>query len=170
MDIPGLSTLYSILKRNIDRENDVLAQRQALAGELVDNCHKWAEVLIDTFSEAVRRWETEGREAAEREIMAQEMDFTKLDYWSLEATSPMLLFLKEDARFKEFAHSCERFYKSALSVKRLVYGDIERHPGEYVSQRDVGISGMVELWGNEVERMLRDVKTEHMKVRVLLPK
>ena len=170
MDIPGLSTLYSILKRNIDRENDVLAQRKRLADELIENCRKWAGVLIDTFSHAVRRWETEGRDAAEKEIMAQEMDFMKLDYWSLEGTSPILLFLKEDARFEEFAQSCAKFYKSALYVKRLVYGQIESHPGHYVSERDVGIGKMVELWSNEVERMLRDVTTQHMRVKVLLPK
>ena len=170
MTIPGISTLYSILKRDIDRDNDIFNQRKKLSDELVENCRKWAEILIDTFDHAVERWEVEGREAAEREIMKQEMDFMKLDYWSIEETSPILLFLKKDTRFAEFSHSCAEFYKSALYVKRLVYGQIESHPGVYVSSQDVGIRKMVELWKNEIERMLRDVTTEHMRVKVLLPK
>lgn len=170
MDIPGLSTLYSILKRQIDRENDLLAQRKKLADELMENCRNWAGILLETFRNAVRRWGTEGRAAAEKEIMEQEMDFMKLDYWSLEHTSPVLRFLKEDSRFEDFANSCARFYKSALSVKRLVYGDIEAHPGQHVTERDVGIAGMVDLWSGEVEKMLRDVATHHMRVRVLAPK
>jgi hypothetical protein len=170
MDIPGLSTLYSIHKRQIDRRNDLLAQRKELADELTENCRAWARVLLDTFRKAVERWSSEGRSAAESEIMEQEMDFLKLDYWSLEQTSPILLFLKEDPRFGEFADSCAKFYKSALSVKRLVYGDIEAYPGHYVTEHDVGIARMVELWSGEVERMLRDVAAQHMRVRVLAPK
>jgi hypothetical protein len=53
----------------------------------------------------------------------------KLEYWSLESTSPILLFLKEDERFQPFVMSCIAFYNSALSVKRLVYGQIEDTPG-----------------------------------------
>src|SRR2546425_61132 len=123
MDIPGLSTLYSVLKRDIDRKNDVLAQRKDLAKELMENCRKWASVLLDTFDEAVRRWQGPGgRQAAEREIMALESDFMKLDYWSLKDGSPILKFLREDKKFAPFADCCADFYKAALYVKRIVYG------------------------------------------------
>ncbi len=105
MDIPGLATLYAILKRHIDRENDVFAQRKKLADDLMANCHKWAAVLLETFATAVKRWEIDGRDAAEKEIIEQEQDFLKLEYESLENDSPILLFLKEDPRFEEFANS-----------------------------------------------------------------
>jgi hypothetical protein len=170
MDIPGLSTLYAILKRNIDRENDLLSQRKELAAELAENCKKWSEVLIETFDEAVRRWQIEGRQAAEREIMAQERDFMKLNYSSLEKSSPILLFLSEDKRFEPFAEACTKFYRSALSLKRLVYGGIEDYPGHYVTENEVGIAKMAALWRREVKQMLREVARNHMRVRVLPPK
>lgn len=170
MDIPGLPTLYAILKRHIDRGNDILAQRKALADELMENCLSWSQILIDTFEKAVARWRREGRDAAEKEIMEQVMDFMKLNYESLKDTSPILLFLKEDSRFEAFALSCANFYKSALSVKRLVYGQIESHPGHFVTEQDVGIAKMVELWRDEVETMLREVSVEHMRVKVIVPK
>src|ERR1700727_2801878 len=78
MDIPGLSTLYAILKRHIEVKNDALAQRQELAHGLLENCQKWSEALLSTFDAAVKRWENEGQQAAEREIVAQEEDFMKL--------------------------------------------------------------------------------------------
>ena len=170
MDIPGLPTLYAILKRHIDRGNDILAQRKALADELMENCRSWSRILIDTFEEAVTRWRNEGRHAAEKEIMEQEMDFMKLNYESLKDTSPILLFLREDSRFEAFALSCANFYKSALNVKRLVHGQIESHAGHFVTERDVGIAKMVELWRHEVETMLHEVLVEHMRVKVIVPK
>jgi len=168
-EIPGLATLYAILKRNVDRQNDVLAQRKKLADELMNNCHTWAQVLLDTFDDAVDRWEREGREAATNEIMELEGDFMKLDYWSLKSTSPILVFLREDERFAQFADTCAEFYHSALGVKRLVYGEIQDHPGHYVSERQVGIKKMVDLWRAEVERMLENVTMHHMKVKVITP-
>jgi hypothetical protein len=75
MDIPGLGTLYSILKRDIDRKNDIFRQRQELSSELMANCRAWSEVLVTTFRGAVNRWTTEGREAAANDIRALEMDF-----------------------------------------------------------------------------------------------
>jgi hypothetical protein len=170
VDIPGLSTLYSILKRDIDRRNDIFRQRQELSSELMDNCRRWSEVLVSTFRGAVNRWTSEGREAAANDIVALEMDFLKLDYYSLESSSPILSFLREDSNFRAFADACADFYKSALSVKRIVYGDIQTHPGVYVSEGQIGIRGMVNAWENEVERMLREVGREYMKVRVLSPR
>jgi hypothetical protein len=170
MDIPGLSTLYAILKRHIEVKNDALAQRQELAHGLLENCQKWSEALLSTFDAAVKRWENEGQQAAEREIVAQEEDFMKLQYWSLEHDSPILLFLKQDDRFKPFVASCAGFYTSALSVKRLVYGQIEEAPGDFVYAQKEDVTRMVKAWHSEVERMLRDVSLNHMKVMVLLPK
>jgi len=57
MDIPGLSTLYAILKRHIEVKNDVLAQRKELAQSLLQNCPTWAKVLLSTFDTAVERME-----------------------------------------------------------------------------------------------------------------
>jgi len=170
MDILGLSTLYAILKRHIEVKNDILAQRKELAHDLLQNCQTWAQVLLSTFDTAVERWKREGPLAAEHEIMAQEDDFMKLNYWSLESTSPILIFLKGDERFKPFVDSCVAFYNSALSVKRLVYGQIEDKPGHYVSAQEKEVGVMVKLWHAEVERMLHDVSMNHMKVMVLPPK
>lgn len=155
---------------HIEVKNDILAQRKELAQGLLQNCQTWARVLLSTFDTAVERWKRDGPMAAEREIMAQQDDFMKLDYWSLESTSPVLLFLKEDERFKPFVDSCVAFYNSALSVKRLVYGQIEDKPGHYVSAHEREVGAMVKLWHAEVERMLRDVSINHMKVMVLQPK
>ena len=169
ISIPGLGTLYSILKRDIDVRNDTLAGRKQLSKELYDNCRTWAQVLVDTFDEAVRRGETEGKGAAFREMEELIGDFLKLDYYSLESSSPILQFLQMNSRFREFAESCARFYESALNVKRLVWGDIERHPGEYVSSNKVGIEGMIDLWKVEVEKMLRDVAEKYHAVHVIQP-
>lgn len=170
MDIPGLSTLYAILKRDIERKNDILTQRKDLAEQLLKNCQAWAQVLLTTFDTAIERWRVEGREAAEREIMDQQNDFMKLDYWSLGTESPILRFLDEDERFKPFVASCIDFYQSALSVKRLVWGQIEDHPGHYITSHETDVGVMVALWKAEVERMLHDVSLQHMAVKVLTPK
>jgi tRNA uridine 5-carbamoylmethylation protein Kti12 len=170
LEIPGLSTLYSIFKRNIDRENDVLSQRKQLASELMENCRTWTGILIETFQNAVQRWNSEGRAAAEHEIVNQEQDFLKLDYWSLKSSSPILVFLKEDTRFRRFADSCASFYQSSLSVKRIVYGEImtsERNP---VTIDKVGLKGMVSAWRDEVERMLKAVHYEYMQIKTITPK
>ncbi len=169
MDIPGLSTLYAIHKRGIDRKNDVLQQRKELAKELLENCQTWSKVLLETFAAAVERWKVDGREAAEQEILAQEQDFMKLEYWGLEHESPIMKFLAEDRRFVAFVNSCADFYHSALSVKRLAWGQIEDHPGHFVSSHDVGLDVMVAAWHAEIERMLRNVSTNHMALKVLTP-
>ena len=171
MDIPGLDTLYSVLKRNIDRRNDVLAQRKELAKELMDNCRKWASELLKTFNEAVMRWQGPGgREAAEREIVQLQEDFLKLDYWSLKSDSPILSFLHQDRQFAAFADSCADFYMSALEVKRIAFGSIKGSSGQYVNANDVGVKSMVEHWRAEVERMLSKVTTQYHKIRTIRSK
>jgi hypothetical protein len=170
MDIPGLSTGYAIYKRNIDRTNDALKQRQQLAAELLQNCKLWSGILISVFDDAVARWSVEGPEAAEREIMKQQEDFLKLNYGSLESESPILLFLGEDERFRPFAQSCFDFHMSALSVKRMVYGSIKDKEGHDFTAFETDISVMVQLWRAEVERMLSNVNINHMRVMILKPK
>lgn len=161
MEIPGLSTLYAILKRNIDRDNDVLRQRKDLALELKTNCHQWSEILVATFREASRRWETEGPTAAIQEILELEEDFLRLDYYSLESTSPILSFLREDSAFRPFADACASFYSCALAVKRMARSDLETVPA---------IRGAEREWRSEVERMLREVDLEYQRVRTLVPR
>ncbi len=170
IEIPGLSTLYGIHRRTIERQNDILAQRKQLATELRDNCRAWSAALLRTFDEAIRRWENEGRNAARAEVEELIHDFMSLDYYSLEETSPILKFLREDDRFNDFTSACAAFYRSALGVKRLVYGDIETSPGRYVSSGDVGVEGMVGIWRQEVERMFETVSREHMKIRIIVPR
>ena len=170
MDIPGLSTLYSIHKRQIDRKNDILKQRQEFAHGLLQNCQMWAQALLTAFDAAVHRWHTEGEQAAKDEIVAQEEDFMKLEYWSLESTSPVLLFLKEDDRFAPFVSSCAAFYNSALSVKRMAYGQIQDASGIFVFSDQRLVRDMVKLWRSEVERMLREVSINHMHVMTLTPR
>ena len=169
LEIPGLSTLYAIIRRKIDRENDIFSQRKNLADDLMNNCREWASVLLTTFDEAVQRWAREGRNAAGKEIMELQEDFMKINYSSLESSSPIIQFLNEDARFEAFTDSCINFYNSALHIKRLVYGSIEAYPGKHVSESDVGIEEMVRLWKNEVKKMLSKVTHQHMKVKILLP-
>jgi hypothetical protein len=169
MDIPGLSTLYAILKRNIELKNDVVAQRKELAAELYQNCRKWTEILIETFDKASLDWARKGKDAALKEVEKQIDDFMKLDYWSLESNSPILRFLREDKRFETYARSCANFYLAALDLKRLVYGGIEDHPGHKVTLGDVGVQRMFQLWKEELEAMLQDVSMRHNEIRTITP-
>ena len=174
--ISQITTLYGIHKRQIDRDNDVLSQRKQLASELNQNCRLWARILLDTFNEAVRRWTAPGtqpdsaRRAALDEIIALEQDFLKLDYWSLEDTSPILKFLREDDRFAAFAGSCAHFYKSALRVKRITYDDIQATDGGYVAMHRDALSDVVRAWESEVERMMQKVSHEYHAIQTLLPR
>jgi hypothetical protein len=102
--------------------------------------------------------------------MRLEADFTTVDYYSLETSSPILKYLSEDERFAAFSRACASFYKSALSVKRVVYGDIQDAHGRWVSSGQVGVGAMVALWQAEVEKGFREVATQYMHIRVLKPK
>jgi hypothetical protein len=168
--IPGISALYNILKRDVERGNDILEQRKALSKDLLDNCNAWTAALLQTFDRIMQNWENDGRDAAMKQIEAQMYDFMKLDYHSLENHSPILLFLRGDSRFEAFAHACCQFYQSALDLKRLVYGQIEESPNHHVSSNDVGMQRMVELWHEEVGRMLQAVRREHNAVKTIIPK
>jgi hypothetical protein len=116
--ISGYKAISDIYKRHIDAKNGDLEQLKSCAAILSDNCKEWSRILIEAFDEAVKRWENEGRQAAENEIMRLQEDFLKLDYHYLEENSEIIIFLKNDFRFNSFADSCVRFYISALDVKK----------------------------------------------------
>jgi len=168
--IPGLSTLYAILKRNIERQNDILAQRKDLSRELYDNCVQWSRILQDVFTEVRAVCKSHGRDAGRRLVEEQIHDFVKLDYGSLRSSSPIINFLREDETFATFAEACIAFYDSALDVKRIAYGSLEREPGEFVGEHEVGIDEMVRLWLAELERALDQVATEYQRTRTAVPK
>ena len=167
LKIPNLNTLYAIIKRDIDNKNDRLEYRKELAKELKDNCQEWARVLVETFNNAIERWEEEGRDAAANEIMDLEMDFLRLNYHSLREDSPIIKHLHKDGRFADFAEACCQFYKSALYVKRIVYGQIKNDSGKHISSNDTTIDIMVTIWCDEVKRMLENVRYKWMEIQTL---
>jgi hypothetical protein len=166
--IPGLSTLYEIFRRNIDRDNDVLSERKQLAAELHSNCKQWTALLIDNFTTAVQRWKIEGQQAALDEVHQQMRDFMRVDYASVRGDSKLLEFLREDKRFEPFANSCARFYDAAIHLKRLVYGDIERN-GERFTAESIGMTAMVEKWMGMLEEMMEDVTENYHGVKTVKP-
>jgi hypothetical protein len=52
-------------------------------------------------------------------------------------------------------------------LKKIVYGEIKNHRGEYISSYDNDIRTMVNAWKYQVEKMLRDVNKEYAKILVL---
>src|SRR5215467_14478714 len=145
MKIANLPSLSAPFHRSFERAPDEFTQRRRFADELFENCRAWSAILIDVFNEAQFRWRSEGIEAARREIEQQDQDFLKLDYWSLQSNSPIISFLREDKRFVPFADACVEFYKAALSIKRLAYGNIAGPSGRVVSMSRDGIETVVEF-------------------------
>lgn len=172
LDLPkfkvSIDDVYNLLSTQVKPSRDALKQRQKLAKELVDNCKLWSAELIATFDKAVKKWtkKKNGKQAARKEIESLQKGFLKLDYWSLRSTSPILLFLKKDNKFNNFAESCANFYESALNVKRIAYENIEDSSG-LVSLRKNGISKIVNAWKEEVERMMEEVNVEYLKVKII---
>ena len=167
LSIPGLSTLYAILKRDIEVRNQRLEYRRELAEQLHQNCEKWSQLLVATFDQAVVRWAREGRQAAEKEIMDFQADFLALDYSSLRENSPIIMHLHNDERFREFAEACYAFYDSALEVKSIAYGNILSREGGLVDAQDTDVVTMTRLWKDRVKRMLESVRYEWRKVQTL---
>ena len=168
--IPGISALYAILKRHIDRGNDVLSQRKDLANELRENCLKWTALLEETFLQVEQKVDDFDFRGAQKTIEAQMADFMKVDYKFLEQESPILLFLAEDNQFKGFVESCAGFYRSGLDVKRIVYASIPDANGNEIRLKTDGLSKVSQAWRNELERMLGRVNHEYMKVKTIVPK
>ena len=168
LTIPGLGTLYAILKRDIEVGNQRLEYRRTLAAELYQNCEDWSRLLVTTFDRAVERWARNDYNGAAKEIMDLQNDFLQLDYRSIRTGSPIIEHLSTDPRFRTFAEACCAFYESALSVKRMVYGEIQDSRGRYV-RADMGahIGRMESLWRQEVERMLEMIGREWHQIRTL---
>ena len=169
MDIPGLSTLYSILKRHIEHGNDTLDRRKQLAEELRQNCQKWTVLLENMLKLVAANIADSDYRAAEKAITELLDDFVQVDYKYLRQESPILLHLSKDPRFNAFADSCADFYNSALNLKRLVYKSIPDTSGTDVKLRTHGLSMVRRTWKSELERMLDRVDHEYMKVKVLEP-
>ena len=165
--ISGLKVLYSILTRDIERTNNVLEQRRTLAADLRDNALRWAQLLLDTFDDAVRLAEEEGREAALAAVDELIADFMEIDYRALDESSPILEYLDEDKRFSEFVYSCRQFYQSALHIKRLVHGGIQDHDEAYISMQDTDIQQVVQTYKNEVELMVNRVTSTHNALKTI---
>ena len=170
LPIIGFRTLYEIYKRHVERENDILAQRKQLASELYETSATWTTLLIETFDEAIALWENEGKEVAILAVEGLMNDFSKLDYYSLRDTSPILNFLDEDKPFQEFVYACRQYYQSALGIKRLVYGGIKNHEGQYVSMQNAEIRDIITLYSEELELMHRRITDAHNAIKTVLPK
>ncbi len=167
--IPGLNALYGILKRHIERGNDELKQRKELAQEVRDSCHHWSKLLVKMIDDVVEQWERNNRSGAIDSIMRLTNDFHEIDYWSLDESSPILKFLKKDPRFRDFAIKCAGFYKSALDLKRLAYGEIKDRHGMLHNAATVGLPTMAHIWREEVRERLRCVTTAHNYVKTIVP-
>jgi hypothetical protein len=137
---------------------DETNRRKTLAEKLYKNCTRWSQVLIEVFDEAGRSWARQGLDSARDIIIQQQKDIDKLDYWSLRAANPILLFLKKDSRFVAFADACGAFYVSALDVKARAYGSIRELNNEQIEME-------VARWGDEVEAILRPVADEFHKLQ-----
>jgi len=170
VSIPGISALYAILKRNIDRDNDVLNQRKNLASQLKDNCYKWVEILEQVFSNAEKMVDNRDYLGAKRAVENQMDDFLKLNYKSLKTESPILIFLDEDERFSKFVDSCENFYRSALDIKKVVYRGVRDADGYEVRLEKNGLSAVRNAWRYELESMIDRVNHEYMMIEVIKPK
>ena len=170
--IPGLSALYAILTRQIGRKNSILTNRQSLAREVAESIEKWAELLNDTFLGALSTWEADGKAKAQKTVNDLIRDFIKVRYSALRTSSPILRHLAEDERFEPFATASVEFYQAAIETKRLVYGQIETSPGEYLvanSASGVASRRMIEEWLREIERKLNRVQTEYDRIRTIAP-
>ena len=105
MEISGISTLSTILKRPIELRSDALAQRREMAAELQENCQKLATSLKNTFRIAKQVNEVDS-EASEKKIMNLMDDLKHVDSTFLEEESPVLQHLAIDMRLKDFAKNC----------------------------------------------------------------
>lgn len=169
ISVRGLDDLGNFLKHEIEPSNETLEHRRQLAEQLYEYCRKWAAALIETCEAVSRRWEREGPGGAEDEILALYDDFQKINYDSLKSESPIVKYLLKDAQFEPFANACVDFYKSALNVKRIVYGEIQDSRGNFARYPTASIQKMFRLWRAEVRQMFQKVNNEWMKVQTIQP-
>lgn len=166
MEIPGISTLSTILKRPIELRSDTLAQRRELAAELQENCQKLAIFLKNAFRIAKQVNEVDS-EASEKKIMNLMDDLKHMDSTFLEEESPVLQHLAIDMRFKDFAKSCADFYQSVLNLKQLLNENIPDSIALKALCKEEGLLKVTGAWQGELETMLGRVNQEYMKVMAI---
>ena len=166
MEIPGISTLSTILKRPIELRSDTLAQRRELAAELQENCQKLAIFLKNAFRMAKQVNEVDS-EASEKKIMNLMDDLKHMDSTFMEEESPVLQHLAIDMRFKDFAKSCADFYQSALNLKQLLNENIPDSIALKALCKEEGLLKVTGAWQGELETMLGRVNQEYMKVMAI---
>ena len=166
MEIPGISTLSTILKRPIEVRSDALAQRRELAAELQENCQKLATSLKNTFRIAKQVNEVDSG-VFENKIMNLMDDLKHVEGTFPEEDSPVLWHLAIDMRFKNFAKSCADFYQSALNLKQLLNENIPDSTALKALCKDEGLSKVTGAWQNELETIMGHVNQEYMKVMAL---
>ncbi len=166
MEIPGISTLSTILKRPIELRNDTLAQRRELAAELQENCQKLAISLKNTFRIAKQMNEVDSG-VFEKKIMDLMDDLKHVESTFQEEDSPVLWHLAIDMRFKNFAKSCADFYQSVLNLKPLLNENIADSTALKALCKDEGLSKVTGAWQGELETMLGRVNQEYMKVMAI---
>lgn len=165
MEIPGISTLSTILKRPTDPRNDALIQRRELAAELQQNCQKLAVLLKGAFRKHTKEVDSE---ALEKKIMNLMNDFQHVDSTFHEDTSPILQYLAIDMRFKDVAQSSADFYKSALKLQQLLNKNIPDSTAlEALCKEEDGLYNMTSAWQTELEAMMSRVNEDYMKVMAL---
>ncbi len=166
MEISGISTLSTILKRPIELRNDALAQRRELAAELQENCQKLAIFLKNAFRIAKQVNEVDS-EDSEKKIMNLMDDLKHMDSTFMEEESPVLQHLAIDMRFKDFAKSCADFYQSALNLKQLLNENIPDSTALKALCNEEGLLKVTGAWQGELETMLGRVNQEYMKVMAI---
>ena len=166
MEISGISTLSTILKRPIELRNDALAQRRELAAELQENCQKLAIFLKNTFRIAKQVKEVDS-EASEKKIMNLMDELKHMDSTFMEEESPVLQHLAIDMRFKDFAKSCADFYQSALNLKQPLNENISDSKDLKALCKEGGLLKVTGAWQGELETMLERVNQEYMKVMAI---
>ncbi|MFZ1547691.1 MAG: hypothetical protein WAT12_11430 [Candidatus Nitrotoga sp.] len=167
MEIPGISTLSTILKRPIEPRSDALIQRRELAAELQENCQKLAILLKGAFRKHTKQVNEVDSEALEKKIMNLMNDFQHVDSTFLEDTSPVLQYLAIDMRFKDVAQSCADFYKSALNLKQILNENVPDSTALADLCKEDGLFNMTSAWQSQLETMLNRVNQDYMKVMAL---
>lgn len=166
MEMSGISTLSTILKRPIEARSDALAQRRELAAELQESCQKLTVLLKSTLRIASQVSEIDSG-ASEKKIRNLMDDFKNVDSIFLEDESSILLYLAIDWRFKDFAKSCADFYKSALNLKQLLNENIPDSTALKALSKEEGLLKLAGAWQDELATMLERVNQEYMKVMVI---
>ena len=166
MEVSGISTLSTILKRPIELRSDALVQRREMAAELQGNCQKLAIFLKKTLRIDKQANEVDF-EAAEKKIMSLMDDLKQVGSTFQEEESPVLWHLAIDMRFKDFAKNCADFYQLILNLKQLLNENIPDSSALKALCKEEGLLKVTEAWQGELETMLGRVNQEYMKVMAI---